>query len=367
MEILLAPNALKGSLSAADFAQTAAGVLAKKHHVCRICLSDGGDGFLDFFQTLYPAAKRKYVLAHNAFLKQKRAPFLWLSDRKTAVLETAKICGLGNLSKKELDIMHASSYGVGEVILKAVKAGAKTIYIGLGGVACSDGGAGMLQACGATLLDKKGRLLPPGAKPLLDLHCVNFSALQTKLKGVKIFGVCDVDNPLLGPKSSAKVFGPQKGASPTQVKLLDKALAAWARAIEKETGRRISDKPGTAAAGAIAAGLAGGLGASLIGGSQFLTQKTQLEKWICKADLIITSEGKLDRQTFYGKAPLAILKLARKHHKPVLFICGQVDEKSLIKQSFAPRQLAALTDFAANPQDAQQHAAKYLRRVLKNI
>jgi len=367
MKILLAPNALKGSLSAADFAKAAEQVLKKKHHVRRICLSDGGDGFLDFFQTLFPAAKRKYVPARNAFLKQKRVPFLWLPDRKTAVLETAKICGLGNLSQQELDIMHASSYGVGEVILKAVATGAKTIYIGLGGVACSDGGAGMLQACGAALFDKKENSLPQGAEPLLHLHRADFSALSKKLKGVKIFGVCDVTNPLLGPKSSAKVFGPQKGASPAQVKLLDKALTTWARAIQKETGRRISDGKGTAAAGAIAAGLVGGFGAQLIGGAQFLTQKTQLEKWICKADLVITSEGKLDRQTFYGKAPLTILELAKKHRKPVLFICGQADEKALKNQPFAPQQLAVLTDFATNEQDAKTHASKYLRRILKNI
>ena len=367
MNILLAPNALKGSLRAVDFVKIARRVLSKKHGVRGVCLSDGGDGFLDFIHALYPNAKKKYVLCKNAFLKPTRAPFLLLNEKKTAFLETAQICGLGNLSKKELDILHASSYGVGEVIVKAVQAGAKKIYVGLGGVATSDGGVGMLQACGAVLISKHKRVLLPGAKPLLNIRQADFSALQKKFKTVQFIGIADVKNPLLGPKSSAKVFGPQKGASPAQVNLLDKALAAWARAIKKETGKNISHLPGTAAAGAIAAGLVGGFGAELISGLQFLTEKTHLEKWTAQADLIITAEGKLDKQTFYGKAPLALLKLAKKYKKPVLFICGQLDEKCLKNEPLAPTQIAVLTDFAASPERAKKHAAKLVRRVLNNL
>ena len=367
MHILLLPNALKGSLSAREFITVARRELAAKHRVSAGPISDGGDGFLDFFQTLYPNAQKKYVRAHDAFLRVCRAPFLFLPREKTAALETAQICGLGNLSKKELDIMHASSYGVGEVLLAAQKAGAKKIYIGLGGVACSDGGAGLAAACGARLANKKNRPLALGAKPLLQLHRADFSALEKNFHSVEIVALTDVTNPLLGPKSSAKVFGPQKGATPAQVKILDRALTVWARKIKQATGRTVSRQPGTAAAGAIAAGLAGCFGAKLLLGADFLTQKTPLEKQIKAADLIITAEGKLDRQTFYGKAPLAVLKLAKKHKKPVLFICGQLEENALKHEPLAPRQVAVLTDFAANAADAKKHAAKYLRRVLKTI
>ena len=206
-----------------------------------------------------------------------------------------------------------------------------------------------------------------GTKPLLELAHLNLSSLQKLFKQIQIIGVSDVKNTLLGPRSSAKVFGPQKGASPAQVKMIDKAMCKWAQAIQKTTGRKISHQPGTAAAGAIAAGLAGCFGAELISGSQFLIQKTHVEKSIQQADLIITSEGKLDRQTFYGKAPLAILKLAKKYRKKVLFICGQLEEKSLRNEPLAPTQVAVLTDFALSAQDAQENAAKYVRRVLKNI
>ncbi|MBO4674543.1 MAG: glycerate kinase [Elusimicrobiaceae bacterium] len=336
MKILLLPNALKGSLSALK-AGTVLEKTLKRHHTVRLFpLSDGGDGFLDFFQLLDPHAKHIYITAKNAFLKNIRTSFLLLSDKKTAVIETARICGLGQTPRRELDPMGASSYGVGQVILKAIQKGARRIYVGLGGVACNDGGAGMVDACGGHLLDRKNRPLALGARPLLQLTRLDLSPLQRKLKGIKIIGVADVTNPLLGPKSSAKVFGPQKGATASEVKLLDKAMTHWAQAIRHATGKNISSIPSTAAAGAIAAGLHGCLNGSLILGTDFLTKKLSLEKQIRWADLIITCEGKLDEQTFYGKAPFAVLKIARKCKKRTLFICGQYTLSPRKKYPFFP-------------------------------
>jgi glycerate kinase len=366
MKILVLPNAFKGSLSARETARVFSRELTKLHSVRAYPISDGGDGFIDFFRMLDPQAQLIAVTAKNAFLKTKRTNFLLLSDGKTAIVETARICGLGNTPAHELDPMHATSFGVGEVILKAVKQGAKTIYVGLGGVACNDGGAGMAVACGAILLDKNNTPLPLGAKPLTEIKKITLSSLKKHFKGIKIIGVADVTNPLLGPKSSAKVFGPQKGASPTQVKELDKAMSAFARAIKKETRKNIADKASTAAAGAIGAGLMGCFGAQLLLGSDFLVKKTNLEKEIKWADLVITTEGKLDKQTFYGKAPLAVLKLAKKQKKPVLFVCGKLEEKALKNQPFSPQKIAVLTDFAS-PEETQKNAAKFIRRICKTI
>ena len=367
MNILLLPNAFKGSLSALAAARELTRVLAKRHTVRAYPLSDGGDGFTDFFRTLDPHAKTIFLTAKNAFLKPRRTSFLLLSDGKTAVIETARICGLGAAKKEELDPLGAASYGVGQAILRAVQAGAKTIYIGLGGVACNDGGAGMAAACGAKLLDRDGREIALGAEPLLRLTQVDLTALKQTMKGVRVYAVADVTNPLLGPKSSAKVFGPQKGATPAQVKILDCAMTRWARAVKNASGRDIAHTPCTAAAGAIAAGLYGCFGATLLVGADFLFQKAHLEEHFDWADLIITTEGKLDRQTFYGKAPLAVLKLAKKHKKPVLFICGQLEEKALQKQPLAPAQIAVLADFAPDAQTSMQHPAVYLHRAAKAI
>lgn len=365
MKILLLPGAFKGSLSALQAGQILSQNLSPHHTIRMFPIADGGDGFIDCLRTLDPQAKLIPARAKNAFLQTRKTSFLLLSDGKTAALETARICGLGNAQK--LDPLGASSYGVGQVILQAIKYGAKRIYVGLGGVACNDGGAGMAVACGAQLFDKNGRLLPLGAEPLLRCHHADFSTLQKNLKGVQIIGCADVINPLLGPKSSAKIFGPQKGATPEQVQLLDKAMARWARVIEQTTGRKTAHIPSTAAAGAIAAGLYGCFRAKLLLGADFLLQKSKLNKHIRWADLVITSEGKFDAQTFYGKAPLAVLKLAHTYHKPTLFICGTADWKALTKQKYSHICVAELADFAPSLETAKKYAGKYLARACKTI
>lgn len=368
MHILLLPNSFKGSLSARQTARVLQGVLSKKHRVQACPLSDGGDGFIDFFKTLFPSAQTIRLRAHNAFLKQANTSYLWLAKEKTAVIETARVCGLGKAKKEELDALGASSLGVGEVLLHALKRGAKTVYVGLGGVACNDGGAGIARALGVRFLDKHGRELPNGAEALLQLANIDASAVRQRLRGVKIYAIADVTNPMLGPKGSARVFGPQKGATPEQVRRLEKALTAYARAVKKATGKDIARTPSTAAAGALCAGLYGLLQAQIVLGADFLKKHLPLDKWGQQADLIITAEGKLDSQTLYGKAPLAALHLAKKYKKPVLFICGTYEEKALKHLPKGLRlSLAVLSDFAKDKQDSMHHAAKYLRQICNFI
>ncbi|MBR2082205.1 MAG: glycerate kinase [Elusimicrobiaceae bacterium] len=365
MNILLLPGAFKGSLSALRAGQILSRCLSPRHHVRCFPIADGGDGFMDTFAALDPKATLIKTRAKNAFLQTRNTSFLLLSDGKTAVLETARICGLGSAKKEELDPLGASSYGVGQVLLEAVKHGATKIYVGLGGVACNDGGAGLSVACGAQIFDKQGRPLPLGAQPLLQAANLDLTTLYTNFKGIQIIGCADVTNPLLGPKSSAKIFGPQKGATPEQVKILDKAMARWAHIIRQAGRQDTSHTPSTAAAGAIAAGLYGCFRAKLLLGANFLLQKAALEMHVPWADLIITSEGKLDAQTFYGKAPLAVLRLAQKYKKPVLFICGQADWKSLTDKKLARTTVAELIDFAPSLEMAQKYAGKYITQIGK--
>jgi len=368
MKILLLPNSLKGSLSARQTARVLQQALGKKHSLKSFPLSDGGDGFIDFFAALYPAARRIPLQAQNAFGKKASTSYLWLAKQKTAVLETAQICGLGSAKKTELNPLGASSFGVGEVILHALKKGAKKIYIGLGGVACNDGGAGIAQALGACFLDKYGQKISGGAQPLLQVKKIETTALQNHLRNVKIYAVADVKNPLLGKQGSARVYGPQKGATAAQVRILEKALSTYAQVVKRTTGKNIATTPGTAAAGGLCAGLYGLCQAQIIFGADFLQTHLPLDKWAAWADWIITSEGKLDTQTLYGKAPLAALQVAAKTHKPVLFICGQYDKKILRK---LPRglklQIACLSDFANDLPDAQQQAPRYITRLSKNL
>lgn len=368
MNILLLPNSFKGSLSARQTARVLTNALQKTHRVKAFPLSDGGDGFVDFFHVLYPKARLVRLRAKNAFLRDAPTSYLWLEKQKTAVVETARVCGLGKANKKDLDPLGASSYGVGEVIAHAVRRGAKKIYVGLGGVACHDGGAGLARALGVQFLDKNGKELPNGAEPLKQLKKILPTEAQKRLRGIKIYAVADVTNPMLGPKGSARVFGPQKGASPSQVLRLERALAAYARSVKQTTGKDVAHTPSTAAAGALCAGLYGLLNAQIILGADFLQAHLPLDKWAAKADLIITSEGKLDEQTFYGKAPLAALNAAQKYKKPLLFICGRYEEralKSLPKNTSVT--VACLCDFTSNEQDSFKNAAKYLRYIAQSI
>ena len=368
MNILLLPNSFKGSLSARQTARVLQMQLGKKHRIKSFPLSDGGDGFIDFFAQKYPAARVVHLRAQNAFGKLSATSYLWLAQRKMAIIETARICGLGAARKQDLDPLGASSFGVGQTLLHAIKKGAKQIYIGLGGVACNDGGAGIAQVLGVRFKDKYGREIKRGAKPLLKLSSLDTSTLKNHLCGVSIYAVSDVKNPLLGPRGSARVYGPQKGATPAQVRTLEKALTVYARAVKKTTGKNIAHTSGTAAAGGLCAGLYGLCGAEIIFGAEFLRTQLPLDKWTRWADLLITSEGKLDTQTLYGKAPLAAVQAAAKYHKPVLFICGSYEEKILKK---LPRKLqlsiACLSDFAKNQTDSHRRAACYIKYILNSL
>lgn len=366
MNILLLPGALKGTLSAVRAGQILTRTFSPRHCVRCFPISDGGDGFIDTFLRLDPRARLIKTRAKNAFLKTRSTSFLMLSDGKTAVLETARICGLGRAKPNELDPLHASSLGVGQVLLAALKHGAKKIYVGLGGVACNDAGAGMAAACGARISGKNGQPVPLGAQALLQAARLDVSALKKQFSGVQIIGVADVTNPLLGPQGSARVFGPQKGATPAQVKILERALTRWARVLRHAAGRDFSHTASAGAAGAIAAGLAGCWDAKLTLGTEFLIRQADLEKHVKWADLIVTCEGKLDAQTFYGKAPGTVLKLARKYKKPVLFICGSADWKALSQHPLSHVRVAELIDFAPSVKSAQAQAPRTLARAAKH-
>lgn len=368
MNILILPNSFKGSLSARQTARVLSTALGKKHTVKSFPLSDGGDGFIDLYKALFPSAQTVRLRACNAFGRKVSASYLWLPSTQTAVIETARICGLGKAQKKELDPLYATSFGVGEAIWHAIQKGAKKIYIGLGGVACNDGGAGIAQALGAEFQDKNGNKISAGAYPLLHLQQIDLSPLRKKIRNTRIYAVADVTNPMLGAKGSARIFGPQKGASPKQVEMLERALSVYARVVKKTTQRDIARTPSTAAAGALCAGLYGLLDAQIILGSDFLQKHLPLDKCGKWADLIITTEGKLDEQTLFGKAPTAALDAAAKYQKPILFICGLYEEKAVRKISKnLPLTLACLTDFAKNQQDAMLHCARYLRQAVKNF
>lgn len=353
MKIIFFANPLKGTLCAKDFLS-----LKNKHKkITFYPLSDGGDGFLELIKTLHSKAKTCYIKAKNANGKTKLVPYLMYG--KTAFLESAKIAGLADINQKKLNIMQATSFGIGQVIKEASKK-SNTIFLGLGGVAFNDGGAGALQALGFGLKDKNNKEIKQGVAGLLNLKKV---VHPQKINLPKIICFADVENKLLGPQGSAKTYGPQKGANKKEVILIERALKNFGQVLNKNI-----DKKYFGASGALPVSICGVLGANVRNGAQELLKSLKAEEKIKQADIVITSEGSLDKLTLFGKAPAQILSIARKYKKPVAFICGKNEIKNkAILTKLGNVKIFEISKIAKNKEDSFKNAKKYLSKILKLI
>lgn len=238
-----------------------------------------------------------------------------------AVMEMAEAAGITLVSGAEKNPLLTTTYGVGEMILDAVKNGARKFIVGIGGSATNDGGAGMLQALGIRLLDADGVEIPRGGAALAKLAKIEVPPeLSSMLSGLGFCIACDVTNPLCGHNGASAVFGPQKGATPEMVKELDTALSHFASVA----GTGVETKPGAGAAGGLGYAFGAFLGAELVPGVDLVLRETKLEDYIKDADVVVTGEGRLDGQTVMGKAPIGVAKLAKRHGKRVIAFCGCV-------------------------------------------
>ncbi len=324
--ILAAPDSFKGSLSAARAARALAeGVrrVLPAEEVLEVPLADGGEGTVEALLASL-GGKKVSARVQGPQGEPVDAFFGLLEDGETAVVEMAAASGLPLVPPEKRDILQASTFGTGELVRLALEEGARRIVVGLGGSATCDGGAGMAQALGFSLLDGKGRELPPGGGPLVRLARIDPSGRHPALEKVRIVAACDVQNPLLGPRGAARVFAPQKGAGPEEVEILEKGLRRLAEALRDQLGRDVADLPGAGAAGGLGAGLAGFFGASLEPGFELVARAVGLEEKIRGARLVLTGEGRLDAQTSMGKAPLGVIRLAGKMGVPVFAFAGEV-------------------------------------------
>ena len=234
----------------------------------------------------------------------------------------ADVSGLGRLPDGRLEPLRASSRGTGEVIAAALDAGCTSIVLGIGGSACTDGGAGLAEALGARVLDAHGRQLPAGGAALAGVDRVDLSGMHPGLTGADVVVACDVDNPLTGPDGAATVYGPQKGASAADVAILERAMQRWAAALAAATGSDLSDRPGAGAAGGVGfAGLAL-LGGSLRPGIDLILELVGFDDRLDGARLVITGEGSLDAQTLRGKAPAGVAAAAAAAGVRTVAVCG---------------------------------------------
>jgi glycerate kinase len=322
-------------------------------------VADGGDGTVD--AALAAGFTRVEVSAHGPTGELLDA-VIAVRDG-VAVVETAAACGLVRLPGGRLAPMTATSFGAGDLVRTALDAGCRTIVLGVGGSASTDGGAGMLQALGAGVFDSAGTVLPRGGGALADVSQVDMSTVDGRLVGAEIVLACDVDNPLLGATGAAATFGPQKGADPAQVERLDQGLARWAKVLGSVTGREVADAPGAGAAGGIGYAALAGLGAVRRPGIELLLELVGFAEQLVGAELVITGEGSLDEQTLHGKAPSGVADAAREAGIPVVAVAGRclLTPERLSEAGIAAAY--ALTDLEPDPTRSMANAASLVRQV----
>jgi glycerate kinase len=247
-------------------------------------------------------------------------------DNGTAVIEMATASGLVLLREDERDPRITTTYGVGQVISPALSEGARRIIVGVGGSATNDGGAGMVQALGARLLDRAGLDLRPGGAALAELDRIDVTAMDPRIRETVVIAATDVTNPLCGPEGASLVYGRQKGATPTVATELDAALRHYGEIVERDLGVSILRIPGAGAAGGLGGGLIAFLGATVRPGFDIVAEVTRLHQRIASADLAITGEGRMDQQTAYGKAVSRVAALARESDVPAIAVPGSLGE-----------------------------------------
>ncbi len=328
MKIVIASDKYKGSLSALEVCRIIRKVIKKTGPRVEVVMSpmaDGGEGTVD---TLVESLSGKFVelVVKGPLGEPVRARFGMIGSG-TAVIEMASASGLVLVPHQKRNPMETTTYGTGELIAKALDMGSKKVIVGIGGSATNDGGMGMAQALGYRLLDGKGELLGFGGKELLRLARIDSSGVSGKLLSAEVEIASDVDNPLYGKRGAAYVYAPQKGADPEMVKILDEGLKNYAEVVARDLGKDIADLPGAGAAGGLGAGLAAFAGGRLKPGTEIVIEITGLEDKIKDADLIITGEGAMDVQTFYGKSAYGVAKLAAEYDIPVITINGSVLSK----------------------------------------
>ena len=325
MNILIAPNSMKGSISAFDFADVAEQAFkdcSPEFSVKKVPVADGGDFTGEVLRRALDA--RPIEITVSDPLGRKVRARYGISG-KTAIIEMADASGIELLGNDELNPMVTSTYGTGQLIADAVNNGCTEILLGIGGSATIDGGSGMLEALGFSLLDKKGLPVKGNGGNLLNIAGIK---KPLSIPDVSFKIICDVDNPLTGKNGAAEVFGPQKGASPEMVSLLDSGLARWAEILESECGKSLSALKGSGAAGGIALPLMTFFDAEITPGARFILSVLKFDEFVQWADLVVTGEGKIDFQTLNDKAPKVVADIAHKYQKPVIAVGGSVHKEA---------------------------------------
>lgn len=371
MKIVLAPDSFKNSLTAKEAALAMQRGLEKvipDANYLQIPMADGGEGTV---QSLVDAKDGELLSEKviDPLGNLVTAHYGMINHGSVAVIEMAEASGIQYINKETQNPYIATTYGTGQLINAAVNKGAKTIIIGLGGSATNDGGAGMAQALGGNLLDKHGKELSFGGAELINLAKIDTSDMDASLSEVKIIIASDVTNPLVGKNGASHVFGPQKGATPRMVKVLDKALENYANIIKRDLNRDVKLTPGAGAAGGLGAGLLAFTNAKLQSGVDIVLEYTRFKDQVKDADYVFTGEGQIDFQTKFGKTPIGVAKAVKEVNPDakVIAIAGTVGERT---EELYPLGIDAIFSCVPGVEDldtAIKESSQNIQKIIANI
>lgn len=318
---IVIPDSFKGTMTSMEVSSVMAGEIRKHFPECKVVsipIADGGEGTVDCFLQALPGEKIN-IVAQDAYGEDMAGFYGRFGD--TAIVEMASVAGMVSNAKR--DTLHASTFGVGQLIDHAITHGAKKIVIGLGGSCTSDAGCGMASALGMRFYDEQDDPFVPTGGTLHKIRKLDRSYIMQKLQGVEIRCMCDTNKVMYGPDGAAYVYAPQKGASPEEVAVLDQNLKALAELIRTELGIDLSGLPGGGAAGAMGAGAVAFLGAELVSGIDYIMDAVGIDQYLREADCVFTGEGSFDAQSMSGKAVWGIAGRAARHQVPVIIVAGR--------------------------------------------
>lgn len=324
--LLICPNAFKASLSASEAALLIAEGVRKSDLTCviyQLPIADGGDGTLEVV-TPYLELEWIFETVQGPMGSPVSARYGINRPKGLAVIELAEASGIRHVEPSKRNVWAASTYGTGQLLRKAMESGAEIVYLTVGGSATVDGGLGLLAGMGVRLLDGEGTEISPQLSALDQVESIDVTAVLPLLRNVSIKVLCDVDNPLLGSRGAAAVFGPQKGAREADVEALEKKLAHWAMILHRQFGKHIHQLPGAGAAGGVAGMMHAAFGAQLVNGADLVLSWAGFDRLLAACDWVITGEGRIDEQTEFGKGPGLVASRAHQLGKPVIGLSGGV-------------------------------------------
>lgn len=369
MKIVLAPDKFKGALTGNEFCDAAAEGIKKAFpaaEIIRLPLADGGDGTIEIL-TDHLQGELINVTVSDPLFRPIEASYLWLEAKKTAFIEMAEASGMKLLNSAEQNCRKTTTFGTGEFVAKAIEKGAEAIILGIGGSATNDCGIGMATALGYRFLDENGKEIQPIGENLIKIHQIDTTNVHPKLASTNIQIACDVTNPLYGENGAAYIYGPQKGASPSDVELLDNGLRNIANIIQKQFNIDLQNIEGSGAAGGMGAGTTTFLHGKLTSGIELVKSLLDFDQQIQNADWIITGEGKLDDQTFSGKTITGVIESAQQQHIPVAVFCGATDLSIEAQEKLGVQYVNAITKGASSLEDAMKHSYENLKYAVYNF